>query len=230
MGRMSTPGWSAGTRINDSPRCFGASGSVRHSTYSQSARVPNVIQIFCPFSTHSSPSRTARVRTPPRSEPASGSLKPCPHMSSQRMMRGRKRAFCSSLPGVQQRGAEEVAPVHADPVRRAGPEVLLQEHELLLQRAPASSVFDRPRDAEPAALGELALPRQAQFPPRVVGGAADTWMARELPGQVLGQPVPDLLAARGLDRGVGEVHQVSVRWCGARGLPLYVRSEPVAIS
>ena len=110
MGRMSTPGWSAGTRISDSPRCFGASGSVRHSTYNQSARVPNVIQIFCPFSTHSSPSRTARVRTPPRSEPASGSLKPWPHMSSQRMMRGRKRAFCSSLPACSNVGPKRSRP------------------------------------------------------------------------------------------------------------------------
>jgi hypothetical protein len=33
------------------------------------------VQIFCPFTTHSSPSRTERVRMPARSDPAPGSLK-----------------------------------------------------------------------------------------------------------------------------------------------------------
>ena len=55
-------------------------------------------------------------------------------------------------------------------------------------------------------------------------------VAREFPGQVVGQPVADLFASSRLGGGVGEVHQVSVRWCGARGLPVYVRSEPGAIS
>jgi hypothetical protein len=98
--------------------------------------------------------------------------------------------------------------------------VLLEEHQLLLDGATAPAVLDRPGDAEPAAGGELVLPRQTELPPRVVGRPADARVARELPRQVLGQPGPDLLAARRLEGGVGEVHQVSVRWCGARGLPL----------
>ena len=93
---MSTPGWSAGTISSDSPLCRCASGSVRHSTYSQSAYMPNDIQVFWPSSTHSSPSRRARVRSDARSDPASGSLKPWPQNSRPAVIRGRNRRFCSS--------------------------------------------------------------------------------------------------------------------------------------
>jgi hypothetical protein len=55
------------------PRCFGASGSVRHTTKHQSDQVARDVQTFCPLMTHSSPSSDARVLTLARSEPASGS-------------------------------------------------------------------------------------------------------------------------------------------------------------
>ena len=54
------------------PLCFGASGSVRTRAYIESATC-GVDQIFCPFSTYSSPSRWARNCSEPRSEPAPGS-------------------------------------------------------------------------------------------------------------------------------------------------------------
>jgi hypothetical protein len=95
---MSTPGWSAGTSSMLSPLCRWESGSVRTRTYSQSAWIPKEVHTFCPFTTQSSPSRSARVRTDARSEPAPGSLKPCPHSSSTARIGGRKRFFCSSLP------------------------------------------------------------------------------------------------------------------------------------
>ena len=57
-----------------------------------------MIQFFVPSITHSSPSRTALVRIPPGSEPASGSesanagtTRPVAHC-------GRKRSLCSSVP------------------------------------------------------------------------------------------------------------------------------------
>ncbi len=56
------------------PLCGGASGSVRTASQTQSAVSPLVVQIFWPFTTYSSPSRTARVFRAARSVPASGSL------------------------------------------------------------------------------------------------------------------------------------------------------------
>ena len=59
--------------INEMPRCFGASGSVRTRMYMLSALWALLVQIFWPLITYSSPSRTARVWTEARSEPAPGS-------------------------------------------------------------------------------------------------------------------------------------------------------------
>jgi hypothetical protein len=56
------------------PLCFGAAGSVRTRVKIQSPKRPSEVQIFCPLTTNSSPSRTARVRSEARSLPASGSL------------------------------------------------------------------------------------------------------------------------------------------------------------
>ena len=48
--------------------------------------------------THSSPSRTARVRMPATSEPASGSVIPRQKISSPETPAGIQRCFCSSEP------------------------------------------------------------------------------------------------------------------------------------
>ena len=50
-------------------------GSVRTSSVITSARAAWVIQVLLPVTTQSSPSRTARVRSAPRSEPVLGSVK-----------------------------------------------------------------------------------------------------------------------------------------------------------
>jgi hypothetical protein len=56
------------------PLCGGAPGSVRTADHTQSAVSPFVVQIFCPLTTYSSPSRTALVLSDARSVPAPGSL------------------------------------------------------------------------------------------------------------------------------------------------------------
>src|SRR5262249_27949304 len=58
----------------------------------------SVVQTFCPLTTHSSPSLTARVFREARSEPDSGSEKPWHQISSPERIGSRKRSFCSSLP------------------------------------------------------------------------------------------------------------------------------------
>jgi hypothetical protein len=54
--------------------CFGASGSVRQASQMKSASWPPVVNTFWPFTTYSSPSSTARVRSEARSVPAPGSV------------------------------------------------------------------------------------------------------------------------------------------------------------
>lgn len=56
------------------------------------------VQTFWPSTTQESPSRTARVPSAARSEPAPGSLNSW-HQTSSPTQRGRrKRSFCSSVP------------------------------------------------------------------------------------------------------------------------------------
>ncbi len=73
MGRTSTPGLDRSMASMEMPAWRWASGSVRTSAKIQSAHTPWEVQIFCPVTTQSSPSRTARVDRRARSEPASGS-------------------------------------------------------------------------------------------------------------------------------------------------------------
>ena len=69
-----SPGASVGTMKIEMPWCFGASGSVRAASQMCVATSASEVQIFWPLITHSSPTRTARVRSEARSVPAFGSL------------------------------------------------------------------------------------------------------------------------------------------------------------
>ena len=55
------------------PLCLGTSGLVRASRIPKSATWAKEFHTFCPLTTNSSPSRTARVRRLARSDPALGS-------------------------------------------------------------------------------------------------------------------------------------------------------------
>ena len=73
IGWTLTPGASIGTIIMEMPLCVRASGSVRTASQLWVAVWAIVFHIFCPLTTHSSPSRTAWVRNDAMSVPASGS-------------------------------------------------------------------------------------------------------------------------------------------------------------
>ncbi len=73
------------------PLRFGRSGSVRASSRHQSACIPPLAHSFWPLTTNVSPSLRAVVRRHARSEPASGSEKPCTQISPSRIA-GRCRA------------------------------------------------------------------------------------------------------------------------------------------
>ena len=73
-GRTSMPGVRMSTMKYVMPLCLGTDGSVRQIRMPKSACCAEEFQTFCPLTTHSSPSRTARVPRVARSLPASGSL------------------------------------------------------------------------------------------------------------------------------------------------------------
>ena len=80
------------------PRCLGTSQLVRARQRPQSAYQAPVVQIFEPFSTHSSSSRTAVVSAPATSDPPLGSDRNCIQISSPLKMAGMWCIFCSSVP------------------------------------------------------------------------------------------------------------------------------------
>jgi len=71
------------------PVYFEVSGSVRAMRMPNFATIASDVQIFWPFTTNTSPSRTARVARLARSEPASGSENSWHHSSSPRSIGGR---------------------------------------------------------------------------------------------------------------------------------------------
>ena len=72
-GRTDTPGECMSSTKYVIPLCFGASGSVRASKIIQSDLCAPDVQIFCPLTTKSSPSFTARVCNDAKSDPEPGS-------------------------------------------------------------------------------------------------------------------------------------------------------------
>ena len=83
-GRTSTPGALKSTMNMVMPWCFGTSTFVRAMAAPKSEIWAPVVHTFCPLSTHSSPSRSARICRLATSEPAPGSEKSCDHTSSPR--------------------------------------------------------------------------------------------------------------------------------------------------
>ena len=83
------PGASIGQTKYEMPCCLATSGSVRAMRIPYRANWASEVQIFWPFTTHSSPSRTARVPRLARSLPEPGSLNSWHHSSSPDRSRGR---------------------------------------------------------------------------------------------------------------------------------------------
>lgn len=80
----------------------GPGSSVRTSTWMKSAALALPVQRLCPVITNSSPSRTARVSTAARSDPASGSdsaIAPihCPR-ADRRSSSARRRGSATAVP------------------------------------------------------------------------------------------------------------------------------------
>ena len=97
------------------PLCFGTSASVRARQIPQRANCAYDVHTFWPESSQPSSTRTARVASDARSEPASGSLNSWHQISSAVRIAGSQRCFCSSVPC-----ASSVGPARLIPTRLIG--------------------------------------------------------------------------------------------------------------
>ena len=100
IGRMSTPSCFIGHQKNEIPRCLGASQSVRAMSMPKSAFLALEVHTFWPLTTHSSPSRSALVCSPARSDPAPGSEYSRHIPTSSRSSGRTNRSFSESVPNV----------------------------------------------------------------------------------------------------------------------------------
>ena len=69
------------------------------------------VHTFCPFTVQTSPSRTARVASPARSDPAPGSLNSWHQISSPVHSGRSQRCFCSGVPCARIVGAAMPSPM-----------------------------------------------------------------------------------------------------------------------
>ena len=102
-----------------------------------------------------SPSRTALVARPARSEPAPGSENSWHQISSLRAIGRRKRSFCSSVPQLHDRRPDEI---DADGVVEARHLVAAErapDGATDARRQPQAAVLRRPRRGDVAGAGEL---------------------------------------------------------------------------
>ena len=110
-GRTSTaPSWCMSKANHVMPWCFGASGLVRATSIPMSAMWPPDVQTFWPLTIHSSPSRTARVPRPARSEPAPGSLNSWHHARCPVTIGRTSSSICSGVPCLAIVGAARAMP------------------------------------------------------------------------------------------------------------------------
>ncbi len=110
MGSILTPGACRSRIRQEMPRCFGASGSVRAYRVHHRDRWACVVHILCPFTRKTSPSRSARVRRPAKSDPASGSDMPSAHHSSPRSRGTNSRSIWAGVPNSRMPGAATFGP------------------------------------------------------------------------------------------------------------------------
>ena len=133
------------------PLCLGTSGSVRARRIPHSARWAAEVHTFWPVTTHSSPSRTARVRdrrrgrSRPPARRTAGTTPRRPGASA-----ARKRRFCSSVPWAQERRADHADGDGEHAVRHAAPRLLLVKMAPSIGRPPRPPNSVGPGDAGPA--------------------------------------------------------------------------------
>ena len=113
-----------------------------------------------------------------------GSLKPWPQNSSARMIGGRKRCFCSSVPCSNSVGPSRSRPFTPTQNGARARACSTWKTTSCVEVPPRPAVLLGPRHVEPPAAHQLALPLEAHVPVRVVGRAARTEVLAELADEV----------------------------------------------
>ena len=205
-GRTVMPGVFMSTSSRLMPLCFGASGSVRQRRKHQSAMSAWLVHTFWPFTTYSSPRRSALVRSAGQVGAGAGlgeALAPelvAVHHRTQEAVALRLRAV------LEERRPDQVdvglggRPWRAHLVER------LVEEPALHHRGAAAAVLARPRDGGPAAVEEPPLPLPGDLDPHRVLDPRPAVVAPPLGRQVALEPVARLVGEGLVGGGEGEVH------------------------
>ena len=132
---------------------------VRANTRSYWATCIPVLKRLAPFSTQSSPLRSARVSSHVASLPCPGSVRPNAHTTSWRSI-GSISSRCSAEPSACRTSTIGKLPTHELSVCRSlcSPEWLVRQ--MLPDAAPSRSWSRRNHPARPAAHGDTARPRR----------------------------------------------------------------------
>ena len=116
-----------------------------------------MVKVLAPLSTQQSPSRTALVRVPAASEPASGSVSDQQPIHSPEASLGMYFRFCSSLPGfINVVGAERSVRGDDDADRAIHARKLFDDDGVLDVAEPRAAQFFGKDGAHVAELAELA--------------------------------------------------------------------------
>ena len=119
-GRMVTPGWSSGNANHEMPRVLRhveVGAGEQHAVVGLACAM--LLHTFWPVMTQWSPSRTARVVSPARSEPAPGSLNSWHHATAPSRIGGTSRAIWSGGAVREDRGRGHEQPEPAGRPERA---------------------------------------------------------------------------------------------------------------
>ena len=137
-----------------------AGSATRHSTSTKSAASALPAQRLRPVSTQSSPSRTARVETFARSEPASGSDSAMEPTQSPRALRRSSSALRASSSTCVPRPWPRARMLPALSHARASSST---DQAVLEDAEPHAALLGRQQDAEPAALGHAGQQLRRQL-------------------------------------------------------------------
>ena len=149
---------SASSTNAEIPRAPGASGPCRAKSKNVDACAPFVIHCFAPVIRQPSPTASARVRSAPASDPASGSVRrERPETLAARERRNEARALLIRAEGQQRQRASARVDGDGDTDTGIGPRGLLEHEHVRDEVGAGAAVLLRHAHAHQPELGELRV-------------------------------------------------------------------------
>ena len=164
---MSRPSVCMSTMKYVMPACLDASGSERARQMPKSAICASDVQTFWPLRTQPPSTRSARVLSAARSDPAPGSLKSWHQLSLPCRVGRTQRSCCSEVPWAMMVGRAQAPHRQVGPPQAGGRQLLVDDQLLQRRRTPAPRRrpvrHDQPRlgEGRPAARPARRLPPRA---------------------------------------------------------------------